>query len=102
MPLKVGTRLRSAVCTTEVIVVRAPKEDVDLTCGGATMLAQGQEAPEGTTLDASQAGGSPVGKRFAVDELGLELLVTKGGDGTLCANGEPVPQKEAKALPSSD
>jgi len=102
MPLKVGSRLKSAVCTAEVIVVRAPSGDVALTCGGAPMLAQGEDAPAGATIDASLKGGAPLGKRFANDELGIELLVTKAGDGTLCANGEPIRLKEAKTLPTSD
>ncbi len=102
MPLKVGSRLKSAVCTAEVIVVRAPSDDVDLSCGGAPMVAQGEDAPAGATLDANLKAGAPLGKRFSNDELGLELLVTKGGDGTLCVNGEPIPLKEAKALPTSD
>ncbi|MBW8825467.1 MAG: hypothetical protein JF603_03820 [Acidobacteria bacterium] len=102
MPLKVGTRLRSAVCTTEVIIVRAPSDDVALACGGTTMLQQGEDAPAGATLDAGLSGGSPLGKRFASDDLGIEVLVTKAGDGTLTVNGEPLPLKEAKALPTSD
>ena len=33
--VKVGSRLKSAVCATEVMVVGAPDADVDITCGGA-------------------------------------------------------------------
>jgi hypothetical protein len=102
MPLKVGTRLRSAVCSTEVIIVRAPSDDVALACGGAAMMQQGEDAPAGASIDSSLSGGSPLGKRFASDDLGLEVLVTKAGDGTLTVNGEPLPLKEAKALPTSD
>ena len=32
-----GQRLHSAVCATEVIVVRAPDAPVDLSCGGHPM-----------------------------------------------------------------
>jgi hypothetical protein len=32
--LKPGTRLRSQVCSTEVIVVRPPTAEIQLTCGG--------------------------------------------------------------------
>src|SRR5437773_2412717 len=46
--LKPGTRLRSAVCPTEVMIVAAPKGDVTVTCGGAPM------AP----LDAAPAAGA--------------------------------------------
>jgi hypothetical protein len=101
MPLKVGSRLRSAVCTTEVMVVRAPADDVELTCGGAPMAAP-DAVPEGLTIDPELAGGSQLGKRYADEELGLEVLVTKAGDGTLCVNGTVLPIKGAKGLPASD
>ena len=39
--LKAGTRLRSAVCTTEMMIVAAPKEEVELTCGGAPVIEMG-------------------------------------------------------------
>jgi len=39
MELKTGERLRSATDTTEVIVVRAPSEAIDLRCGGHPMVA---------------------------------------------------------------
>ena len=53
MQVKMGSRLRSAVCSTEVIVVRAPSSDVGLTCGGAPMLAPGEDGPTGAELDLS-------------------------------------------------
>ncbi len=37
MELKPGTRLRSTVCETQVVVVRAPSEPVELACGGAPL-----------------------------------------------------------------
>jgi hypothetical protein len=43
-----------------------------------------------------------IGKRFADPESGLELLVTKAGEGNLAVNGVAIPLKEAKPLPSSD
>ena len=53
-------------------------------------------------LDPSFAGGSPVGKRFAEPDSGVELLVTKAGAGSLAVNGVAIPLKDAKPLPSSD
>lgn len=100
MELKPGTRLRSAVCETEVIVVRAPDGDADLACGGAALIAMDDEATG--TLDPTLAGGTLIGKRYADEDLGLELLCTKGGTGTLTANGVALPVKGAKPLPSSD
>ena len=38
--LKPGARFQSTVCSTEVIVVKGAGE-VDLTCGGAPMVASG-------------------------------------------------------------
>ena len=44
--LKAGTRLKSAVCSTEIMVVAAPKDEVELTCGGAAVIELGADAPE--------------------------------------------------------
>ena len=49
--LKAGTRLRSAVCTTEVIVTAAPADDLDVRCGGAPMIGAKDTPPEGAALD---------------------------------------------------
>ena len=102
MQLKPGVRLRSAVCTTEVMVVRAPAADVDLTCGGVPMLTPDAPKPDspGAVPDGSE--GTGMGKRYADEELGLELLCTKAGPGDLAVNGTRLPLKGAKPLPSSD
>jgi hypothetical protein len=102
MQLKPGTRLRSAVCTTEVMTVRAPGDDVDLRCGGVPMLLPDDDAPAGASLDAAHAGGTLLGKRYADEDSGLEVLCTKAGDGSLSIGDVPVGVKTAKPLPSSD
>jgi hypothetical protein len=102
MMLKAGAKLHSAVCDTQVIVVKAPAVDVELGCGGAPLLADGEEAPAGATLDTSIGDAALLGKRYADDELGLELLVSKAGGGALTCNGTPLPVKGAKPLPASD
>jgi hypothetical protein len=102
MQAKAGTRLRSAVCTTEVIVVRSPATDLDLRCGGVALLLPDEVAPDGATMHPDLAAGSPVGKRYADDEAGVELLVVKAGDGSLSIGDVALPLKGAKALPSSD
>jgi hypothetical protein len=100
--LKAGSRLRSAVCTTEVMVVMAPDEDVVVTCGGAPMLDVAAAAAAGGALDPAHAGGTQIGKRY-VDAAGsLELLCTKPGAGSLAAAGAALQVKGAKPLPSSD
>jgi hypothetical protein len=102
MQLKPGTRLRSTVCSTEVIIVRAPQDDVEISCGGQAMVVLGTDVPEGGSVSADFAGGTQLGKRYADEGVGIELLCTKAGEGSLALNGEPLLLKEAKPLPSSD
>lgn len=101
MELRVGQKLHSAVCDAQVIVVKAPEVDVDLGCGGAPMVEEGVDAG-GATLDGSLGNGPLMGKRYADDDTGLELLCTRPGAGALTLNGAPLAVKGAKPLPSSD
>ena len=66
------------------------------------MAAPGEDLAEGQTLDPAQAGGSELGKRYANEDLGLELLVTKAGEGSLGVDGKPLELKQPKNLPTSD
>src|SRR4051812_36707308 len=100
MELKAGSRWRSAVCDTEVVIVRAPSGDVSLECGGAPMVPHDAEKPGGD-VDPSFADGTLVGKRFADPDSGLEVLATKGGAGSLGLGGAKLDLKDAKPLPSS-
>jgi hypothetical protein len=100
--LKAGSRLKSAVCDTEVMVVLAPSGDVEVTCGGAPMFALGGEAPAGQTLSEDAAEGTQIGKRYVNEAGDLELLCTKPGKGSLGASGAALTVKGAKPLPSSD
>ena len=102
MKLRPGQKLHSAVSDVQVIVVRAPADEVELGCGGAPLLDEGQEADAGATLDASLGDGPLLGKRYADDELGLELLCNRAGEGALTVGGEVLAVKGAKPLPSSD
>jgi hypothetical protein len=103
MPLyKPGTRLRSAVCATEVVVIAAPKEDIVLSCGGAPLLEEGEAAPAGVVLDAAGAPGTQLGKRYTNEAGNLELLCVKRGEGSLACAGVALQIKGAKPLPSSD
>src|SRR3954467_433770 len=102
MELRPGLRLASAVSDTEVVVVRAPGGDVEVGCGGAPMVEAGQPKPDGATLDASLGEAAAIGKRYADEEAGLELLCTKAGEGALTLNGNVLLLKGAKPLPSSD
>jgi len=104
VPLKPGTRLRSQVCTTEVIVVRPAADDIDLRCGGQPMVKVGADVAAGGTPAPGFDEGTLLGKRYTTDDPDgtLELLATKGGGGTLSAGEVPLVLKEAKPLPSSD
>jgi hypothetical protein len=100
---RVGQLLASTVDTTAVIVVRCPDEELEICCGGAAMVeGNGNGAAATGTPDPGLAGGSLLGKRYADDDLGVELLCTKPGPGTLTVNGVPLPVKSAKPLPASD
>ena len=87
---------------TEVIVVRAATKPLTLECGGHPMVPQGEERPAGLTLDPASAEATAVGKRFADEESGLEVLCVKAGAGSLSINGRPIGAKDAKKLPASD
>ena len=101
MMLKAGTRLRSTVCATEIIVVKAPAADVEVTCGGASM--GDPAATEAVAGDTPTPGsGTAMGKRYVNADGSLEVLCTKPGSGTLAADGAELSLKEAKPLPASD
>jgi hypothetical protein len=100
--LKPGLRLKSAVCSTEVMVIRSPGTAALLSCGGVEMLAVTETAAAGAKPDPAHAHGSLIGKRYVDAAEALELLCTKGGEGSLSVDGAALSVKQAKALPSSD
>jgi hypothetical protein len=100
--LKLGSRHKSAVCDTQVMVIRATAEPVDLRCGGVSMIEMTGTPPEGAALDPQHAGGALIGKRYINAADKIELLCTKGGQGSLAVGDETLDIKQAKALPSSD
>lgn len=99
--IKNGTRLRSAVCDTQVIVVKTADSLDDLRCGGQPMLTLDAERPVDGAPDPAFAEGSAMGKRY-IDEDGAEVLVTKAGAGSLSVGAAALVLKEAKPLPASD
>ncbi|MEO7428610.1 MAG: hypothetical protein ABIY48_04415 [Acidimicrobiales bacterium] len=102
MQLRPGLRLESATCDTQVVVVKAPKDvdDVDVRCGGAPMREIGTDGDR--SVVAGEGEPTLLGKRYADDDLGLELLCTQGGSGWLAIGETPLLVKGAKPLPSSD
>lgn len=102
MEMKTGARYRSQVCETELIVVRALPGDVNLTIGGHPVIDIKGEPAAGLSIEPGADTGSALGKRYTDASGKLEVLVTKGGAGTLALDGEPLPLKDTKPLPASD
>lgn len=100
--LKPGSRMRSLTCETEVVVVKAPGDAVDLRCGGAEMAPLPGDAEATGAPVAPFDAGTLVGKRYVTEDEGLELLCTKGGAGSLSVGDTALLVKGAKPLPSSD
>ena len=96
--LKLGAKLKSAVCDTQIMVIRSVPGDLDLRCGGVPMDGDGA----GASLDTEFADGTLIGKRYVDAADRIELLCTKGGEGSLSLGGEKLLIKQPKALPSSD
>ena len=96
--MKPGTKLKSTVCDTEIMVIRG--SGVVVECGGAPM-AEERPAARGS-LKSGWDKGTQIGKRY-VDAAGtLELLCVKPGQGSLSIDGVPLQLKDAKPLPASD
>jgi hypothetical protein len=102
MLVKPGDHLRSRVCTTEVIVVRAPGADTEISCGGEPMASKDDQVTPVAAGTVDAGPGTLLGKRYADDELGLELLCVKGGSGQLSVAGRVLQRREARPLPASD
>jgi len=99
--LKAGVRLRSATDTCEVVVVKAPADPVDLRIGGHPAAPVDAEVtPQG--VEAGFDGGTQLGKRYSDEELGLEILCTKAGEGSISVGDTVLEVKGAKPLPASD
>lgn len=97
--MKPGSRLKSVVCDTEVMVVRGGG-DIVVECGGRPMA---DERPaERGEINPAFSGGTLMGKRY-VDAAGtVEFLCVKPGKGSLSVGGVALTTKDAKPLPSSD
>jgi hypothetical protein len=101
MELTAGSRWKSAVSETEIVVVRPVDGDHRLGCGGTDMVAMGTDGGGGQ-IDPALGEPTLLGKRYEDATSGLEVLCSKGGDGTLTLDGEALVVKSAKPLPSSD
>jgi hypothetical protein len=100
--LKPGLRLKSCVCSAEIMVIRTPAMQADLRCGGVEMVGVSEAPPQDVQLDPGQAQGTLIGKRYIDAQDRVEVLCTQGGAGSLMLDGVVMTAKQAKALPSSD
>jgi hypothetical protein len=97
--MKPGSKLKSAVCDTEVMVIRGGADTI-VECGGSPMA---EQAPaERRTIDPNFAKGTRIGKRYVDADGKIELLCVKAGQGSLSVSGVALQTKDAKPLPSSD
>ena len=96
--MKPGSKLKSAVCDTEVMVIKG--SNVVVECGGAPMA--DDRPADRKPINPAFAEGTKMGKRY-VDAAGtVELLCVKAGQGSLSIAGAALLLKDAKPLPSSD
>ena len=96
--MKPGTRLKSAACDTEVMIIRCAAGTIE--CGGAPM---GEAKPaEAAPLNPDFAQGTLIGKRYVDVDGTYELLCVKAGKGSLSVDGVLLVTKDAKPLPASD
>jgi hypothetical protein len=102
LQLRAGMHLVSVVSPARIIILRAPKSDVEVCCGGIAMVAADSMAPDVASSATDNGGGPALGKRYAHESLDLECLCTRAGAGELTINGEPLVLKDAKPLPPSD
>ncbi|GAA2402162.1 hypothetical protein GCM10010191_06980 [Actinomadura vinacea] len=99
--LRPGEQLASAVCSTRVVVVRAPgQERPEITCGGSPMV-PGKSSAQQPSSDPGDAV-TLIGKRYVNAAATLELLCVSSGPGELSCDGVPMTLKAAKPLPASD
>ena len=96
--MKPGTRLKSAVCDTEVMIIRSGEGTIE--CGGAAMAETKGDVMH--NIDASHANGTLMGKRYVDAAATIELLCVKPGKGSLSVDGVALTTKDAKPLPASD
>ena len=97
--IKAGTKLSSTVCQTQIMALRVPSDEIEISCGGAPMSADDSDKGD---INADLAGGTLVGKRYVDEGETMEFLCTRGGEGTIQVNGNALDVKQAKKLPSSD
>jgi hypothetical protein len=102
MDLKPGSRWKSTVCEAQLVIVRPPNRAGELQCGGAAVVPIDDASTPSGIVSSEFAEGVAIGKRYAHEESGLEVLAAKAGKGSLAFDGVPLVIKGAKPLPASD
>src|SRR5262245_47994529 len=97
--VKAGARFRSVTCTTEVAVVKAAADAVDLECGGQPMVPVGTDVGDTPAPAAGFDEGTLIGKRYVNEDETVEVLCTKAGAGSLSIGSTLLVEKGAKPLP---
>ncbi len=100
--LKAGTKVFGAACLTEGIVVRAPKDSVELRIGGHPALTAAADRNADLVVLEGHDVAALMGKRYTDANDTIELLCTKAGKGGFAIGDVPCEVKGAKALPASD
>jgi hypothetical protein len=98
--MRPGSRWKSVVCDTEVVVIRSGKL-AELSCGGHPMT-ETRTGPATGQVDPRFADGTVLGKRYEDATDSVEVLCTKAGVGALSVGDRPLLLKNAKPLPASD
>ncbi|WP_319447745.1 MULTISPECIES: hypothetical protein [unclassified Mycobacterium] len=97
MSSKPGTRLITPTSACEVLIVRASSTGEVLTCAGGELTpggAAGNDTGTGPTI--------LLGKRYADEASGLEVLCVKAGTGPLRLGDRELVVRAPKPLPASD
>ena len=101
--LKPGARFRSAVGDTEVVVIKAPADPVDLRCGGHPVVPIGDEPPAGLTAEAGiRRGHARSASATSTAPTSSSCSARRAGSASLSVGTELLVLKDAKPLPSSD
>lgn len=100
-PIRTGDQLASTVCSTRVVVIRAPAGGYppEVACGGRPMVPAASAPPAPPSASGAV---TLIGKRYVNADATLELLCTASGSGELSCDGVLMVRKAAKALPASD
>lgn len=103
MQLSPGTRLRGIACGTDVVVVRAPGRELEMTCCGAAMVDREEQSDDAAAPESSVEEETVlIGKRYSDVNNGLEVLCTREGAGPMMCDGRPLTVNAPRPLPSSD